>query len=202
MNSSVTFPRPPELKLPRGAAAHPSDDKWAAKLADERRRLEEDHEALRVREENLREYEARLRSLQEDIEAHRLAPAPAAAAPARTASPFVRPSSRTPFESDAALQTAWEKLHRARELLEAEQTHMRHERVIAQDKENELKHREKAVSEREQHIAERERLLIEAVTASAVEESQPIVAEHTMSAVTRLTRAPFDMARSVFGARK
>jgi hypothetical protein len=204
MNSSVTFPRHPELKLPRGSAAHPSDDKWAAKLADERRRLEEDHEALRVREQNLRDYEAHLRALQEEIETHRTAPVPtpAAAASGRTASPFVRPSSRTPFENDAALQTAWEKLHRTRELLEAEQTHMRHERVIAQDKENELKHREKVVSEREQHLAERERLLIEAVTASAAEESQPVASEHTMSAVTRLTRAPFDMARSVFGTRK
>jgi hypothetical protein len=26
--------------------------------------------------------------------------------------------------------------------------------------------------------------------------------EHTLSAVTRLTRAPFNMARSVFGAKK
>lgn len=197
MNSSVTFPRPPELKLPRSSGAHASDDKWATKLADERRRLEEDHEALRVREENLREYEARLRALQEELEARR----PAPAATARTASPFVRPTSRAPFEGDAALQSGWEKLHRARELLEAEQTHMRHERVIAQDKENELKHRERAVAEREQRVAERERLLTEPVMADA-EEPQPIAAEHTMSAVSRLTRAPFDMARSVFGGKK
>lgn len=197
MNPTIKFPaRPPALKLTRSSSAQPSEEKWAAKLAEERRRLHEDHEALRVREENLRDYEARLRALQDKIESGR--PAPAAAS-GRTATPFVRPSSRAPFENDTTLQAAWEKLHRARELLESEQTHMRDERIIIQEKENDMKRREQAVAEREARVADCERLLVE---AAEVPPAEPVAAEHTMSAVTRLTRAPFDMARSVFGAKK
>src|ERR1043166_8688513 len=123
MSSIVTFPPPaPELKLPRA-----STEKWAATLAEERRRLQEDHDALREREANLREYEARLRAWQAEIDAGRAgstnvgASAPAAAPVAPTVQ---RQSSRTPFNEDPALQAAWEKLHRARELLEAEQPHL------------------------------------------------------------------------------
>ena len=196
MNSTITFPAPlPALKLPRLSCAQPSEEKWATKLAEERRRLHEDHEALRVREENLRDYEDRLRALQSEIEAVRAVPI----VTLRTATPFVRPSSKAPFEGGPALQAAWEKFHRARELLETEQTHMRDERIIVQEKENDLKRREKAVAEREARVGEHERLIAEAVEAEA---PQPIASEHTMSAVTRLTRAPFDIARSVFGGKK
>ncbi len=55
MNSTITFPPPePTLKLVR-----PTPERWAETLAEERRRLQEDHEALRAREQNLRDYEAR-----------------------------------------------------------------------------------------------------------------------------------------------
>lgn len=200
MNSSITFPvRPPALKLPRSSASHASEEKQASKLAQERRRLEEDHEALRVREENLRDYEAHLRALQQQIEVGR--PAPAMATSGRTASPFMRPSSRAPFEHEPALQAGWEKLHRAQELFAAEQAHLRDERIISMEKENELKHREKAVLEREARLAEREQLIGQ-MNEAAVASQEPIAAEHTMSAVTRLTRAPFDMARSVFSSKK
>jgi len=199
MNTTITFPaRPPALKLTRSASAQPSEEKWAATLAEERRRLQEDHDALRVREENLRDYEARLRALQDQIEENH--PAPAVAV--RTATPFVRPSSRAPFESDPALQTAWEKLHRARELFESEQTHMRDERIMISEKENDMKRRERIVAEREARVTERERLLVEATGTPETAEAQPIAGEHTMSAVTRLTRAPFNIARSVFGGKK
>src|SRR5687767_11091344 len=119
MDSIITFPPPePDLKL-----ARPSADKWAATLAEERLRFQEDQEALRMREDNLREYETRLRLLQAEIEAGR-APAGAATAVAAssrsTPSIFQRPSSRVPFGDDPALASAWEKLHRAREILEAE----------------------------------------------------------------------------------
>ena len=197
MSSTITFPpRPPALRLPRAPSAPPSQEKWAESLAGERRRLEEDNDALRVREENLREYEARLRALQDEIEAGR----PASSLTRRTAAPFLRPSSKAPFETDATLQVAWEKLHRARELLEAEQMHLRDERITTHEKEHDVARREQAVAEREAHVAARERTVAE---AEACEQSpQPVVAEHPVSAVTRLTRAPFDMARSVFGGKK
>src|SRR3954468_21630842 len=107
MNPPVTFPAPtPELKLPRTSA-----DKWAATLAEERRRLQEDQDSLRERETNLREYEARLRGWQAEIDAGRAvagtrstAPAPAPTAVGLTS---LCVPSRAPFQAaeDPALQT-------------------------------------------------------------------------------------------------
>lgn len=200
MNSPITFPPPaPALKLVR-----PSAEKWAATLAEERRRLQEDQEALREREANLREYEARLRSLQLEIEASRTIPptAPAGlklAAQANgsaaqrsgvTAGPFQRPSSRAPFTDDPALQTGWEKLHRARELLEAEQTHMRDDRIGLREMEAALKRREEAVAAREAKLVEREALIVAASTAAE------------QSAMSKMTQAPFKMARAVLRGKK
>jgi hypothetical protein len=204
MNPIITFPpAEPTLKLPRASA-----EKWAETLAEERRRLQEDQEALREREENLREYESRLRSLQAEIEATRSAPvhahAHASAGHATsggshgTSPTFLRPSSRTPFQDDTALQSAWEKLHRAREILEAEQNHMRDERISLRDQQSQVKLREHAVAEREARLAEREAL----VTAALPPQEEVLEGDHAMSAVTRLTMAPFNMARSVFGTKK
>jgi len=196
MNTTITFPsRPPALKLTRSAPSQPSESKWEATLAEERRRLQEDHDALRVREENLRNYESRLRALQDQIEADRSA----AATAEQTQFLPRRAETKAPFEADPALQAAWEKLHRARELLEAEQNHMRDERLAAREKENEMKRREAAVTKREGWVVDRERLIAEATPI--IDEAQPIAAEQTMSAVTRLTRGPFNMARSMFGGK-
>lgn len=207
MNSAITFPPPaPTLKL-----ARPSAEKWAATLAEERRRLQEDQEALREREENLREYEARLRTLQAEIEAGRtMTPAsastPRVTAATRTASsgatavPFHRPSSRAPFTDDTALQAAWEKLHRARELLEAEQTHLRDDRIAMRDMEVGLKKREEALAEREARLAEREALVLAAMSEKEIAAAANAAA--TESAVTKITTAPFKMARAVLRVKK
>jgi DNA repair exonuclease SbcCD ATPase subunit len=192
MNSDVTFPPPaPSLKLTRASA-----EPWAATLAEERRRLHEDQEMLREREENLREYEARLRAWQEELDTTR-ANATAAARPSATPTPFHRPSSRTPFADDAGLHVAWEKLHRARELLEAEQNHLREDRLALKEHLEQLRHREDAVAAREAQVAAREALIVAAAGKPVL-----VATESTPSAVSRLTRAPFDMARSVFGGRK
>ena len=198
----MTFPSPrPMLKPTRSsvttAPVASSDEKWNATLAEERRRLREDQEALAEREANLRDYEARLRALQAEIEAGRGGPP---ATPRATAAPFVRPSSKTPFTDDAALTAAWEKLHRARGIFEAEQANLRDERIVLRDQQAEVKRREEAVAAREACLAKREELIFTATGRSA--SGQPIAGEHTMSAMTRLTRAPFDMARSVFGGVK
>jgi hypothetical protein len=197
MDSTITFPPPePSLKL-----ARPSAEKWAATLAEERLRFQEDQEALREREENLREYETRLRMLQVEIEAGRnVAANPAAPAPAtvRSTPPlFQRPSSRAPFGDDPALQAAWEKLHRAREILEAEQKNLRDDRISIREMELMVKRREQDVAEREARLAEREALVTAAMPAV-----DPTQEGHQPSAVSRITRAPFEMARSVFGGRK
>lgn len=205
MNSpaAVNFPAPrPKLKLPRSTGAY-SEEKWTATLAEERRRLLEDQEALRLRESNLRDYEARLRALQADIDAGRQPVT--AIAPARAALPgYPRATTRAPFEHDeAGLRASWEKLHRSRELFEAEQMHLRNERIAMQDQENDLRRRVEAVTIRENRVTEREKMLAAAVMpATPPPAAQPVAAEHTMSAVTRLTCAPFDMARSIFGGKK
>ena len=192
MNSTITFPPPePTLKLVR-----PTPERWAETLAEERRRLQEDHEALRAREQNLRDYEPRLRSLQAEIEAGRSipnSPAPAAARRA-TPPPFLRPSSHAPFVDDPTLQAAWEKLHRAREILEAEQKNLRDDRITLHEFEKQVKQREDALAERETRIAEREALL----TAAAAPEAKAAAAEQSASTVSKITRAPFNMARSEF----
>ena len=197
MNSSVTFPASPELKLPR-----PSTDKWAATLAEERRRLLEDQEALRERETNLKEYEERLRGWQAQLDAGRHGVIPAAQG-LRAALPGLSytPAAATNVGDESALQAAWEKLHRARELFEAEQSHMREDRLTLREQTENLKRREEMLAAREAAVQERETLVAEALGMKAPA-PQPVASEHTMSAVTRLTRAPFDMARSVFGGRK
>src|SRR3954462_7035343 len=195
MNTPITFPPPePTLKLVR-----PTAEKWAATLAEERRRLHEDHEALREREQNLRDYEARLRSLQAEIDAARPAVAhvPVASIARSTSGNFLRPSSKAPFNEDPALQAAWEKLHRARELLEAEQKNLRDDRIALHELDRTLKDRELSVAAREAKIAEREALI-----AAATPETSPVEEQSERSAMSKLTRGPFNMARSVFNVGK
>lgn len=203
MNTTITFPpAAPTLKL-----ARPSAEKWAATLAEERRRLLEDQDALREREENLRAYESRLRALQAEIEAGRAGHAPAAAhapvAPAvrHTAPVFQRPASRAPFADDGALQAAWDKLHRARELLEAEQSHLRDERIAQREHDAALKQRAADLAAREARLAEREALVAAALPPDAEASAAVADAPHA-GGVSRFTSAPFKIARSVFGGGK
>lgn len=191
MNTPITFPpAEPALKLVR-----PSAEKWAATLAEERRRLAEDHDALREREKNLRDYETRLRALQAEIESVRPTPQGEPVVAARSM-PVARTGGGT-AAYDPALQLAWKKVHRAREILEAEQRNLRDERLAMREMDTRLKQREEAVSQREERLAERE-----AAVLAALPPEEPAVGEPALSAVTRLTRAPFMMARSVFGGKK
>ena len=194
MNSTITFPPPaPVLKL-----ARPSAEKWAATLAEERRRLQEDQDALREREANLREYEARLRALQAEIEAGRASAPGTTTTPSHATAnaPTTRSVTNPPavIEGDAALQAAWEKLHRAREILEAEQVHLRDDRISIRELESVLKRREESLALRESRLAEREALVIAAMPE--------LVEAHAESAIARFTTAPFKMARAVLGAKR
>lgn len=187
MRSSVTFPPPfPSLKLSRTA------EKWEATLAEERRRLEEDHDILRERESNLREYEARLRDWQANIDAGRNSDQPEPLTSIRAKSP-------QPAEDNSALQSEWDKLNRAREIIKAEQAHMRDDRIVLRDQMETVKRRDQALTEREARLAEREAILIAAL---APKETPAPTSEAAMATMTRLTLAPFEMARSVFGGKK
>ncbi len=110
--------------------------------------------------------------------------------------------SGTPFEGDssnpygyAALQAAWDKLYRARALLEAEQAHLRDDRIALQGELDALEVRRQAVIARELRIKQLE-LNAALDKEEAEDERQP---ESTMQ---KLTRAPFEMARQVFGQKK
>ena len=189
MNPVIAFPATkPELKLSSHAADRAES---AASQAAERHTLEQDHEALRDREANLRDYEARLRVWQAQIESGLQQP-PAAQYIAPIS--LGRIPSVSPFEGDAALQAGWEKLHRARELLEAEQAHVRDDRLNLKETAALLQRHEAALMARETGLAQREELLAAANARLLESVKQP-------SAMARFTSAPFAIAKSVFGGK-
>jgi hypothetical protein len=192
-NPVIAFPAAkPELKLAPSVAsrAEPSAASEAASQAVERHTLNREIEALRDRETNLRDYEARLRAWQEQIDSSVAAPVEPIY---NSSSTLGRTFSGSPVEADAALQMAWEKLHRARELLEAEQAHVRDDRLHLKETEAMLKRHESALMAREANLAQREEILTAALAAQAAEPvRQP-------SALARITHTPFALARSVFG---
>jgi hypothetical protein len=160
--------------------------------------IAEDLAHLRDREENLRAYEVRLRAMQVELEAQRdqfRAPARLQPAPSLTSSPFASPSSRNPFD-DGSLQAAWDKLHRARALVEAEQSHLREDRLALNDERTSLKRREDALAAREARFAALHQPKADSAPVAAV------VAEDDSSKLSKFTRSPFAMAKSVFSAKR
>jgi hypothetical protein len=95
----------------------------------------------------------------------------------------------------ASLQEAWDKLYRARAILEAEQNHLRDDRIAFQGEIDSLEARQQMVAARELRIQQLE-LKAQIAMAEALDEKE------SESAISKLTRAPFDMARSVFGQKK
>lgn len=141
--------------MPMPAVAKPS-------LADERAQLDADLAELRETEANLRVLEKRLRAMQAEIDAAKSkrqpTQPPRAAAPARAKS-----ATRAPFSGDSGtLQAEWDKLIRARELLESEQAHLRGDRIALRDETAVVRRRAQAVAEREAKVAEREQQLLAA----------------------------------------
>jgi hypothetical protein len=190
MNSSPhNFSATPiELRLKRGqrsliAVSAPAG---APVESAERLRLEAEWQALREREENLRAYEAQLRAMQADIDGRR--------EPEST-------TSISPFPAgELSLQSAWDKLIRARELLDSEQAHFRDDRLAMKAEMAEFTRRLANIAAREESVMVREQAL--AAAEAGGQAGEPMAVEHTMSVMTRLTRNPFDFARSVFRARK
>jgi hypothetical protein len=113
--------------------------------------------------------------------------------------------SAAPFEGDssnpygyAALQAAWDKLYRARALLEAEQAHLRDDRIALQGELDGLEVRRQAVIARELRVQQ-----LELKVELDKEEAEDIDEEKQgKSAIKKLTRAPFEIARQVFGTKK
>jgi hypothetical protein len=175
--SDIVFPTPAvELRL-RRATAEPDIalDEARAMLMAAQYQLAEDTAMLRQREDNLRVYERRLRGLQARLEGGE--PAPAAAP---------NPAGREPAAMDPALNAAWSKLHRARELMEVEQKHLIEGRLLLREETQALVRREAAVTVREARVAEAEA------------QHQARTAAEKPGAVRGLTRAPFALAKAVF----
>jgi len=156
----------------------------AAQIARERRRWHEDLDLLREQETNLREYETRLRKVQAQLEADRVL----------WFSTSARPETPSPFEDDS-LREAWHKLQRASELLETERAHVRDDRLFTKEQEIALQRREQLLVAREARATEMEQRF------SSLIAQQPASASPA-SSMRSFARAPFAMAKSVFGSVK
>lgn len=161
-----------------------------------RRELAEEFEALREREANLREYEARLRAWQAQLDSR----TGGVGGPGSEA-PFVQQVSQLPFSSDSLLASSWEKFHKARAILEAEQKQLRDERMMMKDTDAALKRREMELASREEQL-KRDRLPPVGHSAAADAAAADAEQKRPKSAMERLTSAPFRAARSAFKSDK
>lgn len=170
----------------------------ATQIAQERRRWHEDLDLIREQESNLREYEARLRQLQAQLEADRVLWFSS------------RPQSRSPFQDDAAVKAAWEKLQRATDLLEAERAIFRDERMAFREQEGEVKRREAKLEELAAKLDEQEKRLRGLPPAPhtpipfVANSSPQTPAQNTAAKFPSkpISRAPFEMAKSLLGRNK
>ncbi len=159
----------------------------AMQIAQERRRWHEDLDLLREQETNLREYEARLRQLQAQLEADRVLWFSS------------RPTSRSPFQDDAAVKAAWEKLQRATDLLEAERAVFRDERMAMRELEADIKRRELRLAEIEGAIPEQDKRLRMLIASTPTNTAPGIPAGVTMATTPLkvLSQPPFDVPKPV-----
>jgi DNA-binding response OmpR family regulator len=166
-------------------------------IAQERRRWHEDLDLIREQETNLREYEARLRQLQAQLEADRVLWFSS------------RPQSRSPFQDDAAVKATREKHTSATDLLEAERAIFRDERMAFREQEGEFKRREAQLEELSAKLDNQEKRLrglppaplapLPFIGSPIPNPAQPSGAKTSMKTISR---APFEMAKSLLGRNK
>ena len=109
----------------------------------------------------------------------------------------------SPFQDDAAVKAAWEKLQRATDLLEAERAVFRDERMAMRELESDLKRRETKLEETEGRLGEQEKRM----RGMPVLSSAPFAATGgTPPGVTPAnkplkmpSRTPFEVAKSLLG---
>jgi chromosome segregation ATPase len=159
-------------------------------LAEERAQLDADLAELRESEANLRVLEQRLRAMQAEIDAAK-SKRPPTQPPRATAR--AKTATRPPFSGDSSsLQVEWDKLIRARELLESEQAHLRGDRIALRDETAVVRRRAQAVAEREAKVAEREQQLLatESVGGSAAPSEIQVETERTAPIFAKLIKGP------------
>jgi CheY-like chemotaxis protein len=159
------------------------------KIAQDRRRWHDDLDQLREQEKNLHDYEARLRQVQAQLESDRVLWFSAR-----------NPSVRSPFADDPALKDAWQKLQRASELLEAERANFCDEKLAFAEYEAQVKRREEKARETATKNEELNKLPPSGPPSTVPADVS--VGAATISAVKSFSRAPFEMAKSVFSGKK
>jgi DNA repair exonuclease SbcCD ATPase subunit len=160
-------------------------------LAEERARLDADLAELRETEANLRVLEKRLRAMQAEIDAAK--PKPQSTQPPK-APARAKTGTRGPFPGDAgALHAEWDKLIRARELLESEQAHLRGDRIALRDETAVVRRRAQAVAEREAKVAEREQKLMamEGGGGAKAQAADPLKPDAPVPILAKLTKVPW-----------
>ena len=180
----------PALKLVRRSSSTARSGETVAPFdLGAQRELAVDLAALQEREANLREYEARLRTWQEQLDA-----AAGQVLSGPTTAPFGRSASGAPFQAEPALASAWEKFHRSQALFEAEKNQVRDDRMALREAEANLRRREEELDAREARLSERERLAAEAAIVEAGPKAEEI--KKPVSAMQRLTQAPWAVFKS------
>lgn len=154
------------------------------RLAIDRRQLQEDIDLLREQEANLREYEQRLRAMSAEAEAERV----------QKAAPRL---SRDPFQRDATLEVAWNRLDRAVDMLEAERRSFCGEKLILKEELARLKAREEELQQKELVLEARE-----AQGGHGIQAAQAAPVAATLGEPERsrpsFTRTPFKVAKAIF----
>lgn len=150
-----------------------------ARLEKLRTQISSDMEAMREKEDSLREYEQRLRQLVETATRHSQSPLAA-----------TRPGSTPPI--DANLDAEWEKYQRAHALLEAARRGLCDDRLALKQREADLLRLEELLSRREAWIKVREQEL-DALAQTRVQ-TKPVAIAKTKSS---FTQAPFMAVRNL-----
>ena len=154
------------------------DNQEAAHLEKLRSQISTDIEAMHQKEASLKEYEQRLRLL---VESAQHAPPP------QTASQFYV---ATGPNSQASLDSEWEKYDRAHALLEAARRGLSDDRLALKDREERVTAREVEVARREAWVKVREQ------EQSVVAQTQAAAA--AIKAKPSFTTAPFLAAKNLF----
>jgi hypothetical protein len=164
-----------------------SDTEETARLERLRTQLSTDIEVMQQKEASLREYEQKLRLLMEQT---------GNTQPPLTTNQYMTTngSNQNSAQTQAALDTEWEKFQRANALLEASRRSLTDDRLALKDREEKVMIREQEVARREAWLKSRESQVIVKHQAETVEAAK--------KPKSSFTTAPFLAARNFFSADK
>src|SRR5882757_9679166 len=117
-----------------------SDTEESARLEKLRTQLSTDIEVMQQKEASLREYEQKLRLLVEHA---------GNAQPPHTTNQYMSTNGANAGQTQAALDSEWEKFQRANALLEASRRSLTDDRLALQDREEKVMIRDQEVARRE-----------------------------------------------------